>query len=1358
MKQIFNANWQFLKMGIDTSPEDMRKQQAQFAPVDIPHDWLIFDTANLYEDGRGWYRKKTHIDYKDGDHVFLYFEAVYMDTEIYINGKKTWEWKYGYSSFEVEITPYLTGGEEEILVSVSHRSPNTRWYSGAGIFRDIYLKVVPETYFVTDGLYVSAKPGAEENPAGAWEVKLAAEVAGKEAAGSRVTFRILREGNVVGTAKGTVSEKTVVNPAADTPWYKAQNEQKKHAAQGQQKVPGATLFEATLEVEAPELWDVESPKLYFAEAILENGEREAARFGFKTMKFDPDRGFFLNGRWLKLHGACEHHDLGCLGAAYYSAAMRRKFQTLQEMGVNAVRTTHNMPAKDLMDLADEMGMLIVAEGFDMWEMPKTTYDYARFFKEWAESDVASWVRRDRNHASLMMWSIGNEIYDTHFNEHGYEITADLKKWVEDNDYLGNAPVTIGSNFLPWENTQKCVDLLKLAGYNYLEKCYDEHHEKYPDWVIYGSETASVVHSRGIYHFPLKKLLLADDDEQCSALGNSTTSWGAESVEKCITDDRDASYCMGQFIWTGFDYIGEPTPYKTKNSYYGQIDTAGFPKDAYYTFRAEWTDYRQKPMVHLFPHWDFNPGQLIDVRVCSNAPSVELFFNGESLGRRNIDHAKDKNLIQDWQILYTPGELVAVAYDENGREIARERRVSFGDTAALTLSADKEQLVADGRDLAFVTISAVDKEGNPVENGADYVNVSVTGAGRLIGLDNGDSTDYDSYKGTRRKLFSGKLLAVIGATKEAGEICVTVTGDDLTPVELRLQAALPEGEVYSADGMVWMNPAEVPVGLQNKAEVCPSDKKWIRKIEIQCPEGQLLSGGKKQMEVTAKLYPEDAQYREIEWSAVTASGIASPIAKVEGDGTRALLTGKADGEFMLRCTAKNGTDKVKLISQVEFKAEGLGKPFLDPYEFVSGGLCNCTVGDIGNGNEKGVSSGHERSQIGFVDVDFGEFGSDEITIPIFALDAKPYQIEIWEGMADEEGSEKLADVVYQKPSIWAVYQPETYKLSRKMKGLTTLCLVFYAKVHVKGFSFTKPKKAFCQLLASDCSRVYGDSFVKKGDAIEKIGNNVALEYTDMNFEQTGASKVFICGRTPLDKNTIHIRFTGEQGTETQIVEFGGKSMAGAECDAGNAACEDACSESACDGYTVQEFALETVTGMQKVELVFLPGSNFDLKWLRFEESALTIRRAQDTDMARIDDLLFQVLEVHHQGRPDLFKGGVKKYTDEELLEILKDDKRPVFVAEDENGTVQGYAFCVFIRREDNNILTDIKTLYIDDLCVDETARGQKVGKRLYEYVLDFARRNDCYNVTLNVWSCNESAMKFYEKCGLKPQKVGMEVIL
>lgn len=297
---------------------------------------------------------------------------------------------------------------------------------------------------------------------------------------------------------------------------------------------------------------------------------------------------------MRLNGACDHHDLGALGAAFHKEAMRRKFELMRSMGVNAVRTSHNMPAVELMELADEMGFLIVSEAFDMWEMAKNPYDYARFFKEWMEKDVRSWIRRDRNHPSVIMWSIGNEIPDTHADAHGQEITRRLVTAVRKWDYRNVAPITIGSNYMPWENARKCADIVKLAGYNYAEKYYEEHHQKYPDWVIYGSETSSVVQSRGIYHFPLERATLIEADEQCSALGNSTTSWAAKNTEYCIIMDRDTPYSCGQFIWTAIDYIGEPTPYQTKNSYFGQMDTAGFPKDSYYVFRSEWTDGKKIP--------------------------------------------------------------------------------------------------------------------------------------------------------------------------------------------------------------------------------------------------------------------------------------------------------------------------------------------------------------------------------------------------------------------------------------------------------------------------------------------------------------------------------------------------------------------------------------------------------------------------------------------------------------------------------------------------------------------------------------------------------------------------------------------
>lgn len=1145
MKYSFHEGWEFLKLGLESSMTDFRERQVECSVVEIPHDWLIYNAKNLYENSRGWYRKM--VDFAtltdggslDEKRVFLYFDGVYMDSEVYVNGEKAWEWKNGYSAFEVEITPYLKGGMEEIIVTARHQSPNSRWYSGAGIYRDVFVKIAEKTCIVSDSLYVSAKPSdLKEN---LWDVTVSAEVSGHAAENAAPCFIMKKQGAEVKRAEGLLLSDTGCGPV--------------------------TIWTAKMQIENPDIWDIENPCLYTMEVVLENGEKEISPFGFRTIGFSCDEGFLLNGRHVKLNGSCEHHDLGCLGSAYYSVAMRRKLETLKGMGVNAIRTSHNMPAKDLMHLADEMGILIVSEAFDMWERSKTPYDYARFFKDWAERDVASWVRRDRNHPSLIMWSIGNEIYDTHADEHGQDLTKMLKAWVEKQDAMGNAPVTFGSNFMPWENTQKCADIVKLAGYNYGEKYYDAHHKKYPDWVIYGSETASVVHSRGIYHFPLRQSILADDDEQCSALGNSTTSWGAKSIEKCIIGDRDAKYSMGQFIWTGTDYIGEPTPYHTKNSYFGQIDTAGFPKDAYYTFKAEWTDYRKEPFVHLFPYWDFNPGQMIDVRVCSNAPKVELFFNGESLGKRDIDHINGQKVIQDWQLRYEPGEITAVAYDEEGRELARQSRHSFGDSAKLVLQPDKPVLKVSGKDLIFVTISTVDKEGYPVENAVDYVDVNVSGAGRLIGLDNGDSTDYDNYKGTRRKLFSGKLLAVIAAKKNPGEIKVTVTGEGLQAAELVLEAVATEGfKEITAEQVL----------EENRFVPCDHDKVFIRKIEIVSDQGCVLNDAMREVEVHAHIYPENATCKNLCWNVTTRAGIASPIAKVEERDGKVYVSAKADGEFYVRCTADNGTGKVKLISQLDFVAEGLGKPFLNPYEFVSAGLYNWSAGEVSNGNEKGIASARDGvTKVGFRDIDFGSFGADEITLPIFALDSEAHKIELWEGMPGEEGSEKITDLIYQKPSQWNVYQPETYRLPGKLKGVTSLCFVFFEKVHLKGFSFTPLVKAYEKHTGSDLEKVYGDSFERKGPYVENIGNNVTLELGEMDFGEEGAGRVLLCGSTPLEKNTIHLRFTKEGETQVQIVEFT-KST----------------------DYEEQNFVLEPMPGCYSMEAVFLPGSNFNFHYIQF----------------------------------------------------------------------------------------------------------------------------------------------------------------
>lgn len=1048
--ELINDGWKFAK----GNPED-------FNPVKLPHDWLIFDVNNLYQGGTGWYKRELDTGcLKDGQRLFLRFDGVYMDSTLYVNDRKAGEWKYGYTAFEFDITDFLKkDGTDTLLLKVDYVAPNSRWYSGAGIYRDVFLKVKNTCHFLSDGIYITTYRKED-----GWHYEVDAEV---ETNGMPYELR-------------------------------------------------HTLLDADGEI-IP--WDITNPRLYTlrSELIVDGRitDTEDTRFGFRTIDFTSDRGFFLNGRHVKLNGVCLHHDLGALGSAVNRDAIRRQLSLLKDMGVNAIRTSHNPPAKIFMELADEMGFLVMSEILDVWQKPKTTYDYARFFDEWIERDIASWIRRDRNHPSVILWSVGNEIYDTHASaEAGGKVLRYLMELVTKHDPKGHAPATLCSNYMPWENTQKCADIIKLAGYNYAESLYQEHHETHPDWILYGSETCSTVQSRGVYHFPLSKSILADDDLQCSALGNSSTSWGAKSVEACIMTDREIPYSLGQFIWAGQDYIGEPTPYHTKNSYFGHIDTAGFPKDSYYLFQAAWTDHKKKPMVHLFPYWDFSPGQLIDVRVCSNAPEVELFQDGRSLGRVKLND----RFIADWQLAYTPGELRAAAYDEGGNVIAEEYRKSFGDVAALRLDRDVYG------ELVFVTITAVDKDNNPVENANCRVHVSVQD-GILLGLDNGDSTDYDQYQSDSRRLFSGKLLAIV---KSQNGITPNVTAS--------------------------IDREDIPV----------------RKIELLVNEYNIFAG----------IYPPDASYGELEWRLTDAGGIDSPLGRLEvsEDGKSARLIPVGDGELYVRCATKNGREHITLISQISLTITGMGKPFLDPYSFVSAGLYNISNAEMTNGNERGIATlRNGESHVGFKNLDFGDYGSDELTIPLFPLSKEPFTFEIWEGMPLENGT-RLCTAAYEKGSVWNTYQEVTYQLPRRLRGVTTLCLVFHQKVHVKGFRFTKYEKAFQRLPAAGSDMIYGDAYSVNGDAVENIGNNVSLIYENMDFGNIGAGRVVISWRSKLKKNSVQFVFADDKEEIRQMIEVSGS-----------------------DDYTVAEFPLKVrITGKKKVSLIFLPGCDLDLEWIRFME--------------------------------------------------------------------------------------------------------------------------------------------------------------
>lgn len=1146
-RRLFCEGWEFNKTSVD-----VQFVVWGFKPVDLPHDWLIYNTNDLYETSTGWYRKRFAYAKKLGVRTYIRFDGVYMDSHVYVNGRPAGEWKYGYSAFQFDITDLIADGENTITVRVDHHAPNSRWYSGAGIYRSVWLCESPETRFGNDGVYISTEKRGEF-----WNVNVTSEVLrpeGTPVAGTRLRQTVL---DPSGNAVASTESDTCAADASCIP----------EAV----RVDGAaySVTAQTLRVDSPALWDIESPNLYTLVSEIVCGgdvvQRISQRFGFRTAEFTADRGFLLNGRHVKLHGSCEHHDNGCLGAVSNRAAILRRFTKLREMGVNAIRTSHNMPAQEFMELADEFGMLVLSEGFDMWERSKTDYDYARFFDKWVEKDVASWIRRDRNHPSIIGWSVGNEIFDTHADERGQEVTSLLKRLVTLHDPNGNGHATFGSNYMQWENGQKCADILKLVGYNYGERLYEEHHKAHPDWAIYGSETASVVQSRGIYHFPLSQTVLADDDGQCSSVGNSCTGWGAKNTEDCIIKDRDAEFCTGQFIWTGFDYIGEPTPYSTKNSYFGQYDTAGFPKDSAYVFRAEWTDYKKSPFVHIFPHWDFNEGQPIDVRVCSNAPRVELFLNGTSQGAFDIDHAHGQKLTADYIIPYHKGELKALAFDENGSIIAEDRVRSFGDAVRLEAVPDKTVIRADGSDLIYLEIAAYDENGTFCANAANRVNVTVEGAGRLMGLDNGDSTDYDQYKGTSRRLFSGRLLAVIGATEEAGDIRVTLQSPGLPGCEVTLKAETAEHESgVSCNETLEFAPTECG----------RSDEMPVRKVEL-LADSLEFTPDRREITVKTLIFPANADMAgEIEYRVTNITGIVTNIAEcsVNADGT-VTVRAKGDGEFYLRALCRNGTERVHILSVLPFTASGLGAAFIDPYGFVPGGLYSRASENICSGVSRGVGFAFGgNSWAAYDNVDFGADGSDTVTVAIWANTLDPVKLWIFDGIPGE--GELLGEYTYHEKPDWMVFIPETYRLSKKLLGVHTICMMTDCGYQMSGFTFERARREFAENYAGQAQQIYGDKFTRSGDEVTGIGNNVVLDFGEFDFTEEQPAKLVICGRSPLPLNSIHLT-TGEG--QRILCEFRTDGE---------------------DGYVEREFPLEGVSGKQKISFTFLPGSDFDFKSFRF----------------------------------------------------------------------------------------------------------------------------------------------------------------
>ncbi len=1138
MKQLFNDNWFFHKEPLGTDI-DTFFQTSEWESVDIPHDWMIYDSTDLYAQAVSCYKKTFTAENSGTDRLSLVFEGVYMDTTIYFNGEKIFTWPYGYSQFEVDLTDYIKEGENTIWVKSIYQLPNSRWYPGSGIYRNVWLVRRPAIHFTTDGGYLAPKKEGD-----IWTLHADYEIRNETDSPCDILLRHIvsdPDGQTVCT-----KEEALTVPA------------------------GLTVNKQTMTFHEPLLWDITSPNLYHIHTDLiqekEVTDTEEQRFGFRTIRFDCDKGFFLNERNVKINGSCEHHTLGALGAAMNREALRRQLEVMQDMGVNAIRSAHNMPAVELMELCDEMGLLLYTESFDMWERCKTDYDYGNFFKEWWEKDLTSWVRQDRSHPSVFIWGIGNEIHDINFDR-GLTVTRMLRDAVKELDYYGNAVIGMGSNIMGGDGAQTCTAEVDVAGYNYMEHLYDEHHKKYPDWCIFGSETSSTLQSRGIYHFPLTNRLLTYDDGQCSSLGNCTTNWGAKNTDVVVSAHRDRDYCFGQFIWSGWDYIGEPTPYFTKNSYFGQVDTAGFPKDSYYHYMAEWTGYKENPMIHLLPYWDFNEGQLIDVRVFSNAPKVELFFNGESQGSQTIDHAHGTELAGDWQLTYKPGTLKAVAYDEDGHIIATDEQRSFGDASKILLKPNKDKLLANGEDLLFVEINTLDQEGIFVANSRSRVHVSVTGAGRLVGLDNGDSTDFDQYKGTSRRLFSGRLLAIIAAKTEPGDIQIEVTSPELETAVI----TIPAIEAPHRSGIsCHMENRETGEGKEKEIPV--------RKIELTAHGSTHLDENQTDTVVTARILPENATFREIHFKAITLDGVESNSVTIDTDGNTATVHALGDGEFRLCCSCCNGNEVSEIISELEFEVTGLGEATLNPYKMVNGIHYTDCTSEAKLSFQGGVYiTDEKRTRFLFENVDFGEYGSDEIHVPIFSFEDE-LPIEIWLGDSEDSGTCLVKDK-YRAKSWYNHYQENVYQLPERIRGVQKISIVVYPtiKLSLQGFYCTALEKAYGKIYAIENNTISGDMFTVGEKYITDIGNNVTLEFEHMNFGENGPSQITICGHSPIPVNTIHVRFFGEDGSEiNHMAEFPQS-----------------------DGYQELTFPIHDFKGSGKVNFIFMPGSKFDFDWFRFE---------------------------------------------------------------------------------------------------------------------------------------------------------------
>jgi len=797
----FNIGWKFY-LGNDSAASNENYNDASWRTLNLPHDWSIegnFSKENpattqggALPGGIGWYRKSFTIPAASKNkNVFIEFDGVYRNSEVWVNGHYLGKRPNGYISFQYDVTPYLKWGREKNIIAVkvdNSQQPNSRWYTGSGIYRNVRLVTKNKIAIDYAGTFITTSLFSFKN--GHWEFY--------DKNSKTVVFGDVHT-NAIPISNGTIQSQKIilVNTLYDNAGKKLAEDKSRiiniDAASGLSI--GIDRTDGVWGVKNPILWTVDHPYLYkLVSAIYKDDiklDEISNSIGFRKFEFDREKGFILNGEPLKIKGVCLHHDLGALGAAFNYRAAERQLQILKAMGCNAIRTSHNPPAIEFLDLCDKMGFLVMDEAFDIWQKKKNKYDYSQDFKEWHKKDLEDMILRDRNHPSIFMWSIGNEIREQ-FDSTGITITKELVDIVKRLD--NTRPVTsaltetdTAKNFIYQSNA------LDVIGWNYNQQNFPDFLKRYPDKIFIGAETTSALATRGHYDMPSdsirvwpargkKEIENVNGDWTVSAYDNVKAGWGSthEETWKII---KKYDFLSGLFVWTGFDYLGEPTPYAwpARSSYFGIVDLAGFPKDVYYMYQSEWTN---KPVLHIFPHWNWETGKIVDVwAYYNNADEVELFLNGKSLGTKK---KINDDLHVMWRVPFQPGTLKAISRKKGKVVLVKEIKTA-GKPFKIELVADKKNIKADGKDLSFVTARVLDKKGNLVPGANNLITFSITGNANIAGTDNGYQADTVSLSSNKRQVWKGMALIIIksGLKKGNSTLTASATGLPLATIALKI---------------------------------------------------------------------------------------------------------------------------------------------------------------------------------------------------------------------------------------------------------------------------------------------------------------------------------------------------------------------------------------------------------------------------------------------------------------------------------------------------------------------------------------------------------------------------------------------